>query len=254
MFSTAQLKPLNEILDKFAGESGIRPLIGAFKRMKKESSDFNEITEYFVTLGVSATEALLHSLEDEQSRHVRLLTCEALAQMGEDTMRTVAKRLDHPQWFVARNAVSILGQIGKAECIPYLKKALSHPEARVQRAALKGLASMRTDEAIGAICECAGGDDAALCKAALEWIAVIGSEQALPALERLLGDGKIWKMSDDIIKPAIEALGAIQAEPAIALLERLSHTRRLLFRRKKAAHIRDVAATAVSKIEGKKNK
>jgi len=253
-FSAIQLKPLDEAIDKYVGEDGIRRLIGAFQGMNKESSDFSEVTEYFSTLGLPAINALLQSLEDEQSRHVRLLTCQALSQIGQKGLEAIAQKLDHPQWFVARNSVSILGQIGTADCVHYLQKALSHPEARVRREALKGLASVRNEEAIDLICACADGHDSEICKTALDWIAVIKSEQALPMLQELLGGGAMWKRDDEIVRSAIEALGEIETEPALALLEKLAQTRRRLFRRRRAAFIRETASAALSKIGGKKNR
>jgi HEAT repeat protein len=215
--------------------------------MKKESSEFKELTEYFSSLGPPAIKTLLDSLEDEKSRHVRLLTCQSLARMGDLAVGVVAERLDHEQWFVVRNAASILGQIGVADCVPHLQKALSHAEPRVKREALKGLASMKTEEAIDLICECVQEHDIDICKAALGWVAILRSSRAMPALQGLLGNGFMWKADDEVVRLAIQALGAIEGEEPAEMLENLSETRKLLFGRKKAAFIRAVAIAALSK-------
>jgi hypothetical protein len=247
IFSTLQLKPLDEAIEKYIGEKGIRRLLTAFKTMKKESPQFRLLVEYFSALGLPSVKALLHSLEDEESRHVRLLTCQALTDIGELAVDAVAEAVDHPQWFVARNAVSILGQIGSADCVPHLHKALSHSEPRVTREALKGLASIKTEEAVDLICECVQEEDVDICKAALGWVAIIRSPHALPALERLLGDGFMWTADDELVRLAIQALGAIEEEEATAMLKKLSKTRKLIFSRKKAALIREAAAASLGK-------
>ncbi len=247
VFSAAQLKPLDETIEKYAGEKGIRRLLANFKNMKKESSEFKQLTEYFSSLGLPAVKALLGSLEDEKSRHVRLLTCQALARMGDLAVGVVANRLDHEQWFVARNAAAILGQIGTADCVAHLQKALSHAEPRVKREALKGLASMKTEEATGLICECVKEHDIDMCKAALGWVAILRSPRAMPALQGLLSAGFVWRADDEVVRLAIQALGAIEGEEPAEMLENLSETRRFLFRRKKAAFIRAVATAAISK-------
>jgi len=182
---------------------------------------------------------------------VRLLICQALAQIGEKAVAAVASNVNHPQWFVVRNAVSILGQIGTADCVPHLRKALTHQDSRVRREALKGLVSVRTEEAIDAVCACASEGDTDMCKAALGWVAAMGTERALPALQNLLGKESIWKSDDDVVRLAIEALETIESERAVALLEELTETRRLLFKRRKAALIRQRAANALRRIEGK---
>ena len=79
----------------------------------------------------------------------------------------------------------------------------------------------------------------------------MGTERALPALQNLLGKESIWKSDDDVVRLAIEALETIESESAVALLEELTETRRLLFRRRKAALIRQRAADALRRIEGK---
>jgi len=247
VFSTIQLKPLDDAIENYMGEKGIRRLTGDLKKMKKESPDFRKMTAYFASLGLPAIRALLGSLEDEESRHVRLLTCQALADIGGEAIGVVAERLGHSQWFVVRNAVSILGQIGTAECVPYLKKALAHAEPRVRREALKGLASIKTDEAIALICDCVQERDLEICKSALGWVAVMQVPQALPAIENLLTNGFIWKADDEAARLAIKALGAINETPAGELLERLSKIKKWFFYRKKAALIREAAAAALSR-------
>ena len=247
IFSATQLKPLDGTIEKYAGDQAIRRLLVTFKNLKKESSEFRQVTEYISSLGLPAIRSLLGSLEDENSRHVRLLTCQALAQMGELAVGVVAERLDHEQWYVVRNAASILGQIGVAECVPHLEKALLHPEPRVKREALKGLASIRTEEATELVCGCVQESDIEICEIALGWIAIMRAPQAMPALDRLLGNGFMWKADDKIVRLAIQALGAIDKEESLELLEKLTETRRLVFRRKKAAFIRDVATAALSK-------
>jgi HEAT repeat protein len=247
IFSALQLKPLDEAIEKYVGEKGIRSVLKAFKTMKRESKEFKTVTQYFSTLGLSAVTSLLHSLEDEKSRHVRLLTCQVLAEIGDIGIDAVAERLDHLQWYVVRNAVSILGQIGTADCVSHLQKALSHPEPRVQREALKSLASIKTEQAVELICECVNECDVEICKAALGWVAVIRSPQALPSLERLLANGFLWEADDEFVRLAIQALGAIPADEAIPLLEKLRKTRRLIFGRKKAALIRETAALSLNK-------
>ncbi len=251
VFSSGQLQPLEEALKRYAGEQGIRKLVADFKAMKRESPDFKRVTDYISALGPSATKALLCTLEDEESRHVRLLTCQALSHIGNTCVSIVAERIDHPTWYVARNAASILGQIGADECVPHLKKTLSHTEPRVRKEALKGLASIKSDEAIELICECVADADVEMQRAALGWIAAMRSPQTLSTLEGVLCEKAIWHKDDQVVRLAIEALGAIGTEPAAAILERLTRTRRLLFHRKKAALIRDTATTAFAKSKGR---
>ncbi len=247
IFSSTQLKPVQDAANEFLGENRILELIDRFRDINRASSDFEEIVRYFEDLGQPATKTLLHALENEDSRHVRLLICQALARTDAKGIATVAEKIKHPRWYVARNSVSILGQIGRPECVPYLEQALEHEEARVQKEALKGLAGIKTDKAIQLICSCVDKEDPGVCKAALGWVAALGAEQALPALERILDADKVLKRDDEILRLSIEALENIEGDASTALLERLSKTRRL-FRWRKAALIRHAAGAALARV------
>lgn len=241
--SESQLEPVKEAIDKidkYLGEQGIQPRIDKLRELSRGSPEFNEILKYFASIGIPAISELFRALEEEESRHARLLICEALAHIGSKAVDTVAERVNHSRWHVVRNAVSILGQIGAPECVPYLKDALSHEEIRVRKAAMKGLAAIKTDEAVEAICSCVSSPDIETCKTALEWISVMETEQAFPMLKQVLNGEHIWKMDDDVLRLAIEALGSIDFESAIALLEVLSR-KRSMFRRRKSALIRKAA-------------
>ncbi len=248
VFSKMQLEPMRNTVEEYLGDQKMGQLVAVFRELNKESADFERLVKYFDALGAPALAALIRSLETEESRHVRLLICQALSQIGDKAIGAVADKIDHPKWYVVRNAVSILGQTGKAGCVPHLRRALSHEDVRVRKEALKALASIRTDEAVELLCNSLNDGDASMCKAALGWVAAIEAEQAMPALERLLDEKGKWKKDDEILRLAIEAVGNIGSESAAALLERLSQTRSF-FRRRKAALIRDAAATALGSVE-----
>ncbi len=247
-FSLAQLKPLKNAVEEYLGEERMRQVVHLLKNLKRESPDFDKLVKFFDTIGAPAIETLVGALEDEESRHIRLLICQALARTSDKSITAVAAKISHAKWYVVRNAVSILGQIGKPECVPHLRKALRHKEIRVKKEALKALASIRTDEAIDLVCECVENSDINMCKTALEWISAIEAERALPALERLLNGKDFWKKDIEVIRLATEALASIGSEPATDLLERLTQTRSL-FRRKKAALIRKTAGEALQSVE-----
>jgi len=249
IFSSAQLKPLQDAANEFLGEKRILELIDKFKDIKRKSPDFEEIVSYLDDLGQPAIQALLHALENEESRHVRLLICHALARTDVTGIAAVAGKIKHPLWYVARNAVSILGQIGRPECVPYLEQALEHEEARVQKEAVKSLAGIKSDRAIQLICSCVDREDAGVRRAALGWVLALGVQQALPALERILDADRILKQDDDVLRLSIEALENIEGDASTALLERLSKTRRL-FRWRKAALIRHTASAVLDRAAG----
>lgn len=243
-FSETQLKPLREALGHHLGPGGIKRLIADFGTMDGKSPEFKKSVGYLSDLGPAAATGLLGLLEAEESRHVRLLICQALVQLCEDKVETLGKNIFNSQWYVVRNVVSILGQIGSPECVQYLRQGLSHNDIRVRKEAVKGLAKVRNEEAIGLLCKCATDNDPDTCKTALGWIAAIGTEQALPTVSEILSDERIWAAKDDVLRLAIEALGSMKSnEDATALLDKLAR-KRSIFKLRKAAVIREAAIAA----------
>ncbi|MBI4831677.1 MAG: HEAT repeat domain-containing protein [Candidatus Lindowbacteria bacterium] len=243
-FSLLQLKSLRMAVEGYLSEARMRRLIETLRGLHKESADFEKLVRYFDAVGAPAIKALVNTLDDEESRHVRLLICQALTQLGGRSIMTVAESIDHPKWYVVRNAVSILGQIGKPQCVPHLRRALSHSDIRVRREALKGIAAIRSDDAIDLVCAHLTSANVEMCKIAIGWAAAMEAEQALPALDRLLSDENIWKEDEEIVRLAIEALASIGSEPAIRLLRKLSSAHSL-FRLRKAGLIRGAATAAL---------
>ncbi len=248
-FSQAQIDPLKAAIDEFLSEENIRKLIDKFREINKEHPCFEKLVRYFDTLGGPAIRALIQALEDEESRHVRLLICEAVAMIGDKSMPEVIRIIDHPTWYVVRNAISILGQTGRPDSVPSLRKALAHSDIRVRREVLKALASIRSGEAIEVLCSSLREDDMEMCRAALGWIATIETERAAPAVKRLLEGRKIWKRDIDFLKRAIEILGNGPPEEVTDFLRGLAQTKSF-FRRKKASTIRSAAHAALRRMTG----
>src|SRR5207244_13304829 len=72
----------------------------------------------------------------------RAAACTALSYVyGEDPAK-LAPFLDDPHWYVIRNVVFVLGQIGGSAVVDMLRKAAQHSDPRVKRAVVQALGSV----------------------------------------------------------------------------------------------------------------
>lgn len=71
-------------------------------------------------------------LSESQSREVRLVLAEALAERCRSNPERLAAWLTDGRWYVVRNIVHILGWIGGPDIISLLQIALRHPDMRVR--------------------------------------------------------------------------------------------------------------------------
>jgi len=247
VFSASELQPLRRILNDYSSESKMDELVSTLRTAHGESDEFEQLVQYFNAVGGPAISSLMRTLEDEQSRHARLLICKALAESGEKNIIAIAEKLKHQKWYVVRNAISILGQTGSPACVPYLQPLLKHPDSRVRKEVLRALAAIRSGEAVELLCLAIDDEDENISKAAIGWVAAIEAEEALPGLQKIFDGPDVLKKDDELLKQAVEALKAIGTGPAVQLLERISQINSL-FRRKKAASLREQATAALEEL------
>src|SRR5207247_885316 len=75
----------------------------------------------------------------------RAAACTMLCYLCSDEPELLAPYITDHRWYVARNAVFILGQIGGAEVAPILALASEHPEPRVRRQVVAALGNVPRD-------------------------------------------------------------------------------------------------------------
>lgn len=135
--------------------------------------------------GAAATSALLEELarttQGVQRRHL----FEALLQIRNGSQHLVAA-LDHPLWFVARNAAAILGELKVHAAASALAMQLRHADARVRTSAATALGQISTPEAAAALLDAVIDPDAATRAAAWHALAMTDDGPPAPMLDAAL--------------------------------------------------------------------
>ena len=88
--------------------------------------------------GRSAT-YLIERLAEEENRAHRARLVTLLKEMGKGTSGPFLARLEDPRWFLVRNVVGILGDIGDVSVLPRLRGVFAHSDPRVRREAVRTL-------------------------------------------------------------------------------------------------------------------
>jgi hypothetical protein len=161
----------------------------------------DKITDFLGTQGI---QILSKVLSDSEDRGARKSAMDALTQKGELVRDWVFKVLDDPKqkWFLMRNALMLLGYVGKNEKdIEHARKLLHHNHPRVRDEALNVVISLKADDVEDVII--AALDDA---DDKVRWRAANGLAELSPVSE-----GSIQKLLDLI---TVEAPG--DKEEAVA--------------------------------------
>jgi len=76
----------------------------------------------------------------------RAAACTALCYTCTENPMLLAGAVNDPRWYVVRNAVFILGQIGGVEVMDLLRVAARHPEPRVRRQVVQALGGVPAEQ------------------------------------------------------------------------------------------------------------
>lgn len=98
-----------------------------------------EVHPYLEFLGAPMARHLVARLgqEDDRTRRGRLV--EAVRSLGPLSLPPLLEALASPTWYLVRNALTLLSDLGDAGCLQAIVPLLRHAEPRVRRAAVRAL-------------------------------------------------------------------------------------------------------------------
>src|SRR3989454_148722 len=117
-----------------------------------------------------AVPVLLELLADEARLHERRQLVTLLAVLARDQPGLLAAHLTDPRWYVARNVVTALAEMGTPALVPYAKTALQHEDLRVRKEAIAALGMLGTPEARAALTDALRHPDAETRASAANWL------------------------------------------------------------------------------------
>jgi len=190
--------------------------------VKIDSADHRVLTDLLAGLGPRAVGSLMDILAVEPSRPTRRRLLDVLVGIGPANLALIARYANHPEWYVVRNVVCILGNLG-LNAMPTLLKTTYHSEPRVRIEAVRALATMATPAAVRAIVRLLGDDDEAVVREAAAQIASLHARSAASALHALAHSPRFADFQAETMQAVAYALGTLgDGEAAQAIRARLA--------------------------------
>jgi len=153
---------------------------------ESQRSLIDKITDLLGTQGI---QILSKVLSDSENRGARKNAMDALTQKGDRVRDWIFKVLDDPKqkWFLIRNALMLLGHVGKNEKdIEHARKLLHHEQPRVRDEALNVVISLKAADAEDVVLTALGDADDKV-----RWRAMNGLTDLSPvsegSIKKLLG-------------------------------------------------------------------
>lgn len=203
-----------------------------------EGAELEELASYTRLLVRIHAEVVLEQLESSESRKMRRIIVEALAEAGPSIAPLVRTKLRSQHWFVVRNAVSLLPSCGAAAAD--YEVAVRHPHEKVRSEVLRALRLAPPGEAVMATVACFLADPVAELRARALTILrgdLLGP-RAVKMLEEAANDDT---NTEELKKRVVWLLGRCPHNTAAAALLAILQPRGLV----ELGSVRDAAAVAL---------
>lgn len=162
-------------------------------------------------LGATIAPHVIDALGHEEDRNRRGRLVKALKTIGEPAFPFLIDALRSPVWFVVRNALNVLGDVGTPELVESVGPTLGHDDPRVRRASARALSKIGGAEAERLLVASAHDRDAETQAEILLCLGAMKAQSAVPVLVEIMKPKGFFARDSPAVRVAAEkALAAIR--------------------------------------------
>ncbi len=215
-------RPAPETFVREAATRALRSIaVGVVGCSQEHFHDMDEaqrraLTEIFQALGQFSLEPLIAGLEKEEDWEIRRTFIALLVGRGREAVPTLVRRLTHPSWYLVRNILVILGEIGDPSTVPAIAQTLRHLEPRVRRDAVAALGRIGGSKAFALLQDRLA--DPEVAEVATRCLASIDRERTVATFLEITSQVDILGRQSARVRNAIAALGSLGAHESVGPL------------------------------------
>ncbi|HEX9894368.1 MAG TPA: HEAT repeat domain-containing protein, partial [Gemmatimonadales bacterium] len=191
--------------------------IAQFARMAGTGAQRDLAVDVLRRLGSDATEILMDLLIETEAMAERRGYFSALTRM-EDGTEIIVHHLEHPQWYVVRNAAELCGEMRLVNSVPRLAHQATHADERVRRSVAVALARIGTPEALEPLARMLKD---ASPQVRIQMLGNLDGSKARP-LAMPLAALLQTEEHPDVLREVLRALGRIGTPDALLALRRVA--------------------------------
>jgi hypothetical protein len=203
----------------------------------------NEFIPFLEAAGPRAGEMLLEVLGEEQDRKRRGRLMEVIRGLGDLAMPAVHASLGSDKWYLVRNTLNLLADMGDVDALEPAKACLGHPDGRVRRAAVRATWKLGGPSAAPALAALFPQTDPETQLEIMFAFGQIHAGGAVPLLGQFLNDRRV---PDKLRIRATETLGLIGDALAIPFLEEAVRRKGRIFTSAEPTEVRVAGCKALA--------
>jgi HEAT repeat protein len=160
--------------------------------------------------------ALADALGEARDRSQRRIFLDALLAHGDLGLEVAQGMVEDPRWFVVRNGVALLGEIGGEDRVSYLTGPLANPDSRVRKETVLALSKIDGENARLLLLGMLDDPDPDVRAVACRAVGLLKMEKALRPLLKILDEDN----HENVQVECLEALGKIEDPGAVPFIEK----------------------------------
>ncbi len=177
--------------------------------VNKEFSDLGHLFLVIRHLGPKVLGNLIHWLCSTDSLTGRKNLANAIIQLGSAIAPSLLPLLKDDRWYVVRNMLVILGEIGTRECLTALKPLACHADERIRKEAIRCLAKIGGEEVETLFIRLLAEKNPELRRGAISALGTMQSQLAVKPLLAIVQANDPFLKSLPLKMEALQALGRI---------------------------------------------
>ncbi len=204
-------KLLGELVDADVS----RQMVARLGRVQVEEERGRLIQAYAI-LGDRIAKAIATALTDTEDRMARKTYVAALGAFGSAGAHAVQNMLQDSRWFVVRNGVAVLGDVGGPDAIEHLTASLANEHSGVRRETVLSLAKIGGENAALLVTSMLGDSDPEVRVAAARAVSALKPERAFKPLLEIVEKGD----EDEVLEQVLRALGGLGDAAAVSAIQK----------------------------------
>ncbi len=243
-------KQANETLDNLSSQPILEELLTLYLHSKTHQEAAGKL---LIGMGKQAAKFQLHHLMNNESRFERKQLLSLIKQTGNPATTILLEQLHKESpWFVSRNIIRLLGEIGAPELLAEIRRFTGHADLRVQQEAINTALHIGGEDLKDFLLHALQTVADPLKSKIVTHIATVSDERFVRPLIDLMESPKpfLGKNKEDLQLTICATLGTIGSKRAIASLSRVVQSKNVLGLGGYSNEVRQAAELALEKIRG----
>lgn len=214
-----------KLLADLIPDSFTEQVLGDASRLGKEQHPL--ITEVIELIGSPFARPLIEFTATESDRTVRFFYLSNLKKLGEQVVDHAVLFLKDERWFVQRNMLILLGELGAADKLSKISPLLNHDHQKVRQEALKTCLLLHDEESIKKLIKTLSSNNRQEILHAITMSKLVDNPKLSAELLKMLQSKELFRFDLDIKKALVQTLAEHKNSKALATFSEMLKTSRL---------------------------